>query len=131
MRRSSIAEASILRWLVDECVAAALVAELRHLGHDVVYVAEQSAGLADPEVLEQAREDNRLLLTEDKDFGDLVFRSRLAVPGVVLLRLSPEDRHLKWGRLKSAIEQFGAGLGGRYLVVEKIRMRSRPLLTVT
>jgi predicted nuclease of predicted toxin-antitoxin system len=120
-----------LRWLADECVDAALVAELRHLGYDVTYVAEQSAGLADPEVLKQAREGNRLLLTEDKDFGDLVFRSRLAVPGVVLLRLSPEDRHLKWDRLKIVIEQFGAGLDGRYVVVEKTRMRSRPLLTVT
>lgn len=96
-----------------------------------MYVAEQSAGLADPEVLKHAREGNRLLLTEDKDFGDLVFRSRLAVPGVVLLRLSPEDRHLKWDRLKVAIEQYGDGLGGRYVVVEKTRMRSRPLLTVT
>ena len=129
-RRSSIAEVPTLRWLADECVDAALVAELRRLGHDVVYVAERSAGLADPEVLTQAREGDRLLLTEDKDFGDLVFRSRLVVPGVVLLRLSPEDRPLKWDRLKTAIAQFGAGLTGRYVVVEKARMRSRPLLTL-
>jgi predicted nuclease of predicted toxin-antitoxin system len=120
-----------LRWLADECVDAALVAELRHLGHDVIYIAERSAGLADPEVLKQAREDDRLLLTEDKDFGDLVFRSRLSVPGVILLRLSPEDRHLKWGRLKTAIDQFGARLTGRHVVIEKVRLRSRPLLTVT
>ena len=119
-----------MRWLADECVAAALVAELRHLGHDVVYVAEQSAGSADRKVLKQARDGNRLLLTEEKDFGDLVFRSRLAVPGVVLLRLSPEDRLLKWRRLSAAIEQFGSGLAGRYIVVEKARMRSRPLLVV-
>jgi predicted nuclease of predicted toxin-antitoxin system len=120
-----------LRWLADECVDAALVRELRGFGHDVTYVAEQLAGLTDPEVLKQARDAGRLLLTEDKDFGDLVFRSRLAVPGVILLRLSPEGRHLKWGRLRIAIEQFGASLAGRYVVVEETRMRSRPLLTVT
>jgi predicted nuclease of predicted toxin-antitoxin system len=86
--------------------------------------------LADPEVLTKACQEDRLLLTEDKDFGDLVFRSRLAVPGVILLRLAPEDRLLKWSRLSAAIEQFGSGLAGRHIVVEKTRMRSRPLLIV-
>ncbi len=119
-----------MRWLADECVDAAVVMELRRLGHDVAYVAEQSSGLTDPEVLTKARQEDRLLLTEDKDFGDLVFRSQLAAPGVILLRLAQEDRLLKSSRLSAAIEQFGSGLAGRYIVVEITRMRSRPLLVV-
>jgi predicted nuclease of predicted toxin-antitoxin system len=117
-----------LRWFADECVDGGLIRQLRVSGHDVIYVAEEAAGLADPDVLGRATEQGRLLLTEDKDFGDLVFRSRRSVPGVVLLRISPEDRHLKWARLSTAIEQFGTGLFGRYVVVEKARLRSRPLL---
>jgi predicted nuclease of predicted toxin-antitoxin system len=117
-----------MRWLVDECVGAELVRRLRNEGHDVAYMAAEGAGATDPQVLQRAREENRVLLTEDKDFGDLVFRLRLALPGVVLLRILPEDRAIKWGTLSAVIEQFGDGLVGRYVVVEKSRMRSRPLL---
>jgi len=117
-----------LRWLADECVDAGLVMHLRSDGHDVTYVAEDAAGMPDTDVLSHAEGQHRLLLTEDKDFGDLVFRLRRAVPGLLLLRIAPNDRHLKWARLSTAIEQFGTGLFGRYLVVEKGRLRSRPLL---
>ena len=72
-----------MRWLADECVAAPLVALLRTNGHDVLYVAEAAAGLSDADVIVLALREQRLLLTEDKDFGDLVFRRERAVPGVV------------------------------------------------
>jgi len=117
-----------VRWLADECVDAALVSRLRGAGHDVFDVVEIASGATDAEVLLRAQDDGRLLLTEDKDFGELVFRSGMAAPGVVLLRLDPEKYLLKWTRLQSAIEQFGERLFGRYLVIEEARFRSRPLL---
>ena len=117
-----------MRWLADECVDAGLVAQLRAANHEVAYTAESHAGSLDKQVLALALGENRLLLTEDKDFGDLVFRSRMEAPGVILLRLGPQHRHLKWGRLEAAIKQFGATLFGRYVVIDETRMRSRPLL---
>jgi predicted nuclease of predicted toxin-antitoxin system len=117
-----------MRWLADECVDAALESQLRGAGHDILYVAEVPSGATDAEVLRRARNDSRLLLTEDKDFGELLFRLKLAVPGVVLLRLRPEQHRLKWARLEAAIEQFGDKLFGRYVVIENTRLRSRPLL---
>jgi predicted nuclease of predicted toxin-antitoxin system len=120
-----------MRWLADECVAAALVDRLRGAGHDVSYVAEAGSGATDAAVLGLAHDEDRLLLTEDKDFGDLVFRSRRAVPGVVLLRLAIGEQPGKWARLEAAIAQFGGSLFGRYLVVEEKRFRSRPLLRST
>lgn len=69
-----------------------------------------------------------MFLTEDKDFGELVFRLKRPVPGVVLLRIDPEKSQLKWARLESAIATFGEGLFGRYVVIEEARFRSRPLL---
>ena len=118
-----------MRWLADECVDAALVTRLRSAGHDVSYIAEIAAsGVTDTEALRRAQEEERLFLTEDKDFGELVFRFKLAVPGVVLLRIDPEKSQLKWTRLESAIAKFGEGLFGRYVVIEEARFRSRPLL---
>jgi predicted nuclease of predicted toxin-antitoxin system len=117
-----------LRWLADECVDAALVRWLRLEGHDVAYMAEIAAGSTDPEVLALAARDQRLLLTEDKDFGDLVFRTGHAVPGVVLMRLAPALGARKAERLGLAITRFGEGFFGRYIVVEETKFRSRPLL---
>ncbi|MEH2627482.1 putative nuclease of putative toxin-antitoxin system [Bradyrhizobium sp. AZCC 1719] len=104
-----------------------MVAFLRASGHDVLYVAEAAAGLSDTDVMALARHEKRILLTEDKDFGDLVFRRQQAVPGVVLMRIDFEEPELKKTRLISAIERYGEGLFGRYVVVEDRRLRSRPL----
>jgi predicted nuclease of predicted toxin-antitoxin system len=117
-----------VRWLADECVDAALVSRLRATGHDATYIAEIASGVTDSEALRRAQEEGRLFLTEDKDFGELVFRFKRAGPGVVLLRIDPEKSQLKWTRLESAITRFGEGLFGRYIVVEEARFRSRPLL---
>jgi predicted nuclease of predicted toxin-antitoxin system len=116
-----------VRWLADECVAASLVGFLRTAGHDVLYVAEAAAGLSDADVIELAAHEMRLLLTEDKDFGDLVFRRERAVPGVVLLRIGREAPALKAIRLAAAIERYGDELLGRYTVIEGGRFRSRRL----
>lgn len=79
------------------------------------------------EVMNRAQRENRLLLTEDKDFGDLVFRQARPVPGIVLLRIDTSRRLLKAPRLLAAIEQFSDTLLGRYTVIEEARIRSRPL----
>jgi predicted nuclease of predicted toxin-antitoxin system len=79
-----------VRWLADECVAARLVLQLRRAAHDVSYVAEDSPGSLDESIIDLAMHEGRLLLTEDKDFGDLVFGLGRPVPGIILLRVSPE-----------------------------------------
>jgi predicted nuclease of predicted toxin-antitoxin system len=116
-----------VRWLIDECVDADLTALLRRVGHDVVYMAEVAPRTADTEVIDRATRENRLLLTEDKDFGDLIFRQGKPVPGTVLLRIEPSRRSLKGPRLLTAIDRFGNTLFGRYTVIEDARFRSRTL----
>jgi predicted nuclease of predicted toxin-antitoxin system len=116
-----------VRWLIDECVDANLATLLHESGHDVVYMYEIAPREADTEVMNRAERETRLLLTEDKDFGDLVFRQARQVPGIVLLRIDPSRRSLKGPRLLAAIEHFGDALFGRYTVIEEARFRSRPL----
>jgi predicted nuclease of predicted toxin-antitoxin system len=60
--------------LADESVDGPIVARLRQEGHEIVYVAELSASITDEEVLQQANARAALLVTADKDFGELVFR---------------------------------------------------------
>jgi predicted nuclease of predicted toxin-antitoxin system len=116
-----------VRWLADECVDAPLVATMRRAGHDVSYASEDAAGALDSELVARAHDEDRLLLTEDKDFGELVFRWRRPVPGIVLLRIEPEEPALKWTRLRAAIHHYGDGLFGRFTVIDERKLRSRPL----
>jgi predicted nuclease of predicted toxin-antitoxin system len=113
-----------VRWLADECVAGPVVARRREAGHDVTYMAELAPSTSDPDVITIAHREGRLLLTEDKDFGELVFRWNWPVPGLVLLRIDADKNVLKWTRLKTAIETFGERIHGRYIVVEPARFRS-------
>jgi predicted nuclease of predicted toxin-antitoxin system len=116
-----------VRWLVDECVDVELAALLRSSGHDVVYMSDVDPRATDTEVMGRAHRENRLLLTEDKDFGDLVYRQVRPVPGIVLLRIDSSGRLRKGPRLQGAIDRFGDTLFGRYTVIEDARFRSRPL----
>ena len=120
-----------MRWLADECVDAALVRRLRGAGHDVIYAAEVASGATDAQILRRANDEDRLLLTEDKDFGEFIFRLHMTVPGLVLSRVAPERYLFKWARLDGAVQRFGQRLFGRYLVIEEARFRSRPLLGST
>ena len=74
--------------VADEGVDQAVVERLRDDGHDVLYVAELSPSITDEEVLQHANDRGALLVTPDKDFGELVFRQGRIHPGVVLIRLA-------------------------------------------
>jgi predicted nuclease of predicted toxin-antitoxin system len=117
-----------MRWLADECVSARLVELLRAAGHDVAYVIEESPSTHDADVLEWALRDGRLVLTEDKDFGELIFGAT-AQPsfGVVLLRIPNAQPVVVWSRLQEAISRFGENLFGAFTVVGPTGFRTRLL----
>src|SRR5687768_11306077 len=92
----------------------------------MVYMSHVEPRATDAEVKRRAHSESRMLLTEDKDFGDLVFRQARPVPGIVLVRIGP-TRRLLITRLRAAIDRFGEMLFGRYTVIEEARYRSRRL----
>jgi Domain of unknown function (DUF5615) len=75
-----------MRFLADESCDFAVVRTLRSEGHDVLAVCEFRQRSVDSEVMELAKAENRILLTEDKDFGWLAFVAHMESPGVVLIR---------------------------------------------
>lgn len=77
-----------MKWLADENVDQRIVDALRDLGNEVIYAAETTPGSTDEHVLAMAARESALLLTADKDFGELVDRQGRASFGVVLLRLA-------------------------------------------
>lgn len=118
-----------MKFAADECCDALLVAGLRGDGHDVWYALESARGASDEAVLQLAAAEERILLTEDKDFGELVVRLGLPAYGIVLLRLSPADSDAKLVRLREVLRQDALRLPGMFVVIDESKARFRPLRT--
>ena len=114
-----------MKFLVDESVEFPVVIFLRTLGHDVASVAENFSSVRDADVLAAAHKEHRVLLTNDKDFGELIFLRGLPHHGVVLLRLLREDVPSKIERLRVLLETHGDDLQENFTVValDGIRVR--------
>ena len=117
-----------MRFLADECCDAGLVDALRSDGYDVLYVIESLRGATDVELLALAFSERRIFLTEDKGFGELVYRLQRPAHGVVLLRFGVADRALKVPRLRDLLEQEAERLIGAFVVLEVNKVRVRPLI---
>lgn len=115
-----------MKLVADEGVEHGIVDRLRAEGHDVVYIAELDPGISDEAVLEQANQSRAPLLTNDKDFGELVFRQGKAQAGVILLRLAGVSEERKAGVVSAVIAAHGAEFHGTFSVVSpgQVRIRS-------
>ena len=118
-----------MRLLANENFPRQVVEALRAAGHDVLWARTEMAGAADPDVLARAEAEGRILVTFDKDFGELAFRSGLpAKCGIVLVRIPPYDPDDVAVRLV-AILGSRTDWPGSFAVVREDRIRIRPLPT--
>ncbi len=117
-----------MKFIADECCDTGLIALLRLDGHDVLYILEKKAGIEDSEVFQDAYNEGRILLTEDKDFGELAYRLRKPAKGIILMRIAVKERQLKWPRLKKLIDNYADRLPGHFVVIDAKKFRFRPLL---
>lgn len=114
-----------MRCLADEGVDRQIVDMLREAGHEVLYVAEIEPGISDQVVLERSRERGVLLVTTDKDFGELVFRQGLYTNGVVLLRLAGLSQSKKAETVANVFAQHGSEMAQAFSVISPNMVRIR------
>jgi predicted nuclease of predicted toxin-antitoxin system len=114
-----------MRILADENVARDIVAWLRSGGHDVLFAAETSPGTADARWVHIAEQEQRVILTSDKDFGELVFRDGLTSHGVVLLRLDELPVPAILARLRAVWSVVEANPARRFIVITEKKVRVR------
>jgi len=76
-----------MQFIADENIAEPIVTALRELQIDVLSISELMPGCSDSEVLSFANKNNSIIITSDKDFGEIIFRQQKIVKGVILLRL--------------------------------------------
>ncbi len=112
--------------LADENIDKEIVDGLRLDGYDVLYVSEMEPGISDDKVLNLANDTNALLLTFDKDFGELVFRRKLINNGVILIRLSGLSQLNKVNVVKRALKQHSKKMKNSFTVITSGSIRIRP-----
>lgn len=116
-----------MRLMADENVPGSAVQKLRELGHDVLCVRESLRGASDLTILNRAIDDQRILVTQDKDFGELVFlRGAPGQYGVVLFRLSGSNAKADNDRMVDVLTGRDDWLG-HFAVVSDRQIRLRPL----
>jgi predicted nuclease of predicted toxin-antitoxin system len=116
-----------MRFLADEKVSRLVIERLRSSGHDVVSIVETRPSAPDEDVLDGADADGRLLITEDRDFGEMVIRQRLGVPGMILLELDRLSNAREADTVAEVISAHSDRLFGNLVVIEPGRIRVRLL----
>lgn len=112
-----------MRLIADESCDFAIVRGLRAAGYDLTSVAESHAGIPDERVIDLARSERRILITEDKDFGQLVFSAAKETSGVLLVRYPALARAGLVATLLSLLSERGDSLYSCFVVLEPGRIR--------
>jgi predicted nuclease of predicted toxin-antitoxin system len=118
-----------LNFLADENCDFAVVRALRENGHNVLAVCEFARRLDDSDVVDLAMREERILMTEDKDFGQLVYARGYGSHGVILLRYPAVTRQRLPGDVVKLVNEKREALYRSFVVVEpgRFRVASLPL----
>ena len=112
-----------MRFLVDECTGPKVAAWLRGEGHEVFSVFDEARGIEDNQVIQKAYDENWILITNDKDFGEKVYRERRAHRGIVFMRLEDERPANKIQVLRRLFESYADRFEDQFIVVTETQVR--------
>jgi len=117
-----------MKFLIDENVGHSVVRYLRNKRHDVIVASKKGfSGLDDDVLLEYAFKEGRIIITNDKDFGFLVYRQTMPAQGVILFRFIQELPPLKLGALDAILSLPPERILNHFIVASEGKIRIRPL----
>ncbi len=112
-----------MKFLVDECVGSSVANWLKQKSFDAVSIYDNFRGISDDVVLDKALSENRILITSDKDFGEMIFKNKKLHCGVLLLRLSNERPSNKISVLENILKDYAQDLPGNFVVATEQAIR--------
>jgi predicted nuclease of predicted toxin-antitoxin system len=113
-----------MRFLADESCDFSVVRALRSADHNVVAIVEVSPREEDPSVMDRAVTESRILITEDKDFGQLVYARLQRTGGVIFIRFPARARRSLPATIVELVRRRGESLIGNFTVVQPGRVRT-------
>ena len=116
-----------MTFLADENIPLEVVRQLREKGISILTLTQIARGSKDKEVIERAAKDNCIILTFDKDFGELVFRYRIKTYGIILLRITPRNPEYIADIIVKVLQDENLTLKGNFCVISDTKVRLIPL----
>ena len=114
-----------MRLLLDENTPKTIVEGLRNCGYDLLWIREYCRGMADEDIVRLSMSDDRVILTFDKDFGELIYRQKMNTPGIILTRIANNQSAKE--RIIELLKNHGDKLIGYFIVLTEKRIRRRRL----
>ncbi|MGQ4915966.1 MAG: DUF5615 family PIN-like protein [Candidatus Asgardarchaeia archaeon] len=114
-----------MKFLVDECVGKRFYILLVNANFDSIFVGDWKKGALDIEIIKYAATNNRIIITEDKDFGEIIFREGMSVPGIILFRTKssePSKRFLLFGKAIRKLNPYN-----KIIVISEKKIKFREL----
>jgi len=116
-----------LKFLVDVGVGKGIEVYLNENGYDTKAVRDLDPSMEDEEIVRVAVLENRMIITMDKDFGELVYHSSTEHSGVLLLRLEDATGATKLQVVKHILNNYGDRIGNYFCVFQKDKLRIRKM----
>jgi predicted nuclease of predicted toxin-antitoxin system len=114
-----------LIFLADENIPLLVIKELRKVGFNIISAAENYRGSSDKEILDISSKNRWIIITFDKDFGDLIYKQNLNKPlGIILLRIAPKSAEYVMQLLKWLLSQPDINFEGNFVVMNSDKVRT-------
>jgi predicted nuclease of predicted toxin-antitoxin system len=117
----------MLRFLADVNVEKKLVDFLKNEGYDVLWIPDYDCSIKDNELLDLANQEHRVLITNDKDFSELVFLQKKVSMGIILIRIKGQQVAKKLHSLRKLLKFHADKIENHFIVVSERRIRIRIL----
>jgi len=112
-----------MRFLIDECTGPKVANWLKKQNYEVFSVFEEARGMNDDDIIKKAYSENWIIITNDKDFGEKVFKEGYSHNGIILLRLEDERAKIKIATLTKLLQNYKNQLQNNFIVVTETKVR--------
>ena len=113
----------MLKFIADVNVEKGIIDYLLECGYDVKWIPDYNCGITDDELLKIANEEKRILLTNDKDFGELIFLQKKHSLGIILFRIKEQQTQIKLDLISRLLEKYEDKILYHFIVITKIKFR--------
>jgi predicted nuclease of predicted toxin-antitoxin system len=120
-----------LKFLADVNIEKRIVDFLRGQGYDVLWIPDYNCHLDDASLLKMAFDEHRIIVTNDKDFGELNFLQRKPSAGIILFRIDEQNVRIKITILKNMLLRYPEKFSNHFVVIARNRIRFKPLEKVS
>jgi predicted nuclease of predicted toxin-antitoxin system len=112
-----------MRFLIDECMGRKVYDLIKQNNHDVVLIEGNNSGVSDNLILQKAVSENRVIITCDKDFGDMIFRDKKQHTGIILLRLQNEKIQNKINVINILLKNYSENIKNNFIIISEKKIR--------